>query len=77
MTASRRQGDPWSLGGILFAVFFILGNVLRGVLANGPLPLPGAPAAEAARYFAESQAAVLAVALCLVLRGQRGHVAGD
>jgi hypothetical protein len=67
MTASRRQGDPWALAGILFAAFFILGDVLRGVLANGPLPLPGAPAAEAARYFAESQTAVLVVALCQVL----------
>jgi hypothetical protein len=67
MTASRRQGDPWALGGILFAAFFILGDVLRGVLANGPLPLPGAPAVEAARYFTESQTAVLAVAFCQVL----------
>jgi hypothetical protein len=67
MTASRRQGDSWALGGILFAVFFILGDVLRGVLANDPLPLPGAPAVEAARYFTENQTAVLAVALCQVL----------
>ena len=67
MTASRRQADPWALGGILFAVFFILGDILRGVLANDPLPLPGAPAVEAARYFTENQTAVLVVALCQVL----------
>jgi hypothetical protein len=72
MTKSTRRGDPWAWGGVLFALFFILGDVLRGVLANGPfpngpLPLPGAPAAEVARYFAESQTAVLAVGLCQVL----------
>ena len=67
MTVSRARRDPWALGGVLFAAFFILGDVLRGILANGPLPLPGAPATEVARYFTESQTAVLAVALCQVL----------
>jgi hypothetical protein len=43
MTTSRRQGDPRALGGILFAAFFILGDVLRGVLANGPSPYPARP----------------------------------
>lgn len=67
MTVSRARKDPWALGGVLFAAFFILGDVLRGILANGPLPLPGAPATEVARYFTESQTAVLVVALCQVL----------
>jgi hypothetical protein len=67
VTTSRSQGNPWALGGVLFAVFFIAGDVLRGMLTSEALPLPGAPAAEAARYFAESQTAVLVVGLCQVL----------
>lgn len=67
MTASRRQVDPWVLGGVLFAAFFIAGDVLRGALANGALPLPGAPTEEVVRYFTESRTAVLAVGLCQVL----------
>lgn len=67
MTASRSQRNLWALGGVLFAAFFIAGDFLRGPLASGPLPLPTAPAAEAARYFTESQTAVLVVALCQVL----------
>jgi hypothetical protein len=56
-----------ALGGVLFAVFFIAGDVLRGMLTSDTLPLPGAPAAEVARYFADSRTAVLAVGLCQVL----------
>ena len=67
MAASKRQRDLWALSGILFAAFFVAGDVLRGVLASGALPLPGAPAAEVARYFTDSRTAVLAVALCQVL----------
>lgn len=67
MTVSRRRGNPGALGGILFAVFFILGGELGGMLSSDALPLPGAPAAEVARYFAENQTAVLAVGLCQIL----------
>lgn len=67
MTTSRRQGNPWALGGVLFAVFFILGDVLRGMLTSNALPLPGAPASEVARYFADSQTAAIAVVLCQLL----------
>lgn len=67
MTTSRRQGNPWALGGVLFAVFFIAGDVLRSMLTSDALPLPGASAAEVARYFTGSQTAVIAVGLCQVL----------
>jgi hypothetical protein len=67
MTASRRLGNPWALGGVLFAAFFILGDVLRGMLTSDALPLPGASAAEVARYYTDSRTAVLAVGLSQVL----------
>ncbi len=56
-----------ALSGVLFPAFFVAGDVLRGVLASLPLPLPTAPVEEAARYFAGSRTAVLAVGLCQVL----------
>jgi hypothetical protein len=52
---------------VFFAAFFIASLILGGVLASGPLPLPGAPAAEVARYFTESRTAVLVSGLCQVL----------
>jgi hypothetical protein len=67
MTTSRRQGNPWALGGVLVAVFFIAGDVLRGMLTSNALPLPGASAAEVARYFTDSQTAVLVVAAVQIL----------
>jgi hypothetical protein len=39
MTMLRALRGPWALGGVLFAAFFILGDVLRGILANDPPPL--------------------------------------
>lgn len=62
MTASNPQRNRWALGGVLFAAFFIAGDFLRGALANGPLPMPGAPAEEVARYITESGTSTLAVA---------------
>ena len=67
MAASKKQRNPWALSGVLFAAFFIASLVLGGVLASGPLPLPGAPAADVARYFTESRAAVLVAGLLQVL----------
>ena len=67
MTPSRRQIDPWALSGVLFAAFFIVGVVLGGVLASTTLPLPGAPAAEVARYYDDSRTAVLVLSLFQVL----------
>jgi hypothetical protein len=67
MTTSRRQGNPWALGGVLFAVFFIAGDVPRGMLTSNALPLPGASAAEVARYFTDNQTAVLVVAAVQIL----------
>jgi hypothetical protein len=63
MAVSRRQENLWALSGVLFAVYFIVGEVLSGMLASSPLPLPGAPAAEAARYFTENRTAVLVLSL--------------
>jgi hypothetical protein len=67
VTVSRLQRNPWALGGVLFAAFFIAGDFLRGALASGPLPLPGAPVEAVVRYFTESRTAVLAVATVQVL----------
>jgi hypothetical protein len=67
MTASTRQRNPWALGGVLFAAFFIAGDFIRGALANGALPLPGAPVEEVVRYFTESGTAVLGVSVVQVL----------
>jgi hypothetical protein len=41
--------------------------MLGGMLTSEALPLPGAPAVEVARYFANSQTAVLVVGVCQVL----------
>ena len=60
---SPNGGLRRALSGVLFAAFFIAGDILRGVLAPTPLPLPGAPAAEVARYFDESRTAALAVGI--------------
>jgi hypothetical protein len=67
MATSGRRSNLWALGGVLFAVFFIAGDVLRSMLTSDPLPLPGAPAAEVARYYTDSRTAVIAVGLCQVL----------
>ena len=67
MTTSRRRRNQRSLSGVLFAALFIVGNGLGGVLASGTLPLPGAPAAEVARYYDDSQTAVLVSSLLQVL----------
>lgn len=64
---SRSSGLSQALSGILFPVFFSLGDVLRARLATLPLPLPSASAAEAARYFTESRTAVIAVTVCQIL----------
>ena len=64
---SPNGGLRRALSGVLFAAFFIAGDVLRGVLASLPLPLPDAPVEEAARYFAGSRTAALVVGLCQIL----------
>jgi hypothetical protein len=56
-----------ALNGVLFVTFFIAGDVLGGALAVVPLPLPGAPATEVARYYVESQTAALAVGVVQIL----------
>ena len=67
MAVSGKQRNVWAIGGVLFAAFFIGGDFLRGALANGALPLPGAPVGEVVRYFAESRTAALAVSSAQVL----------
>lgn len=67
MTISTRQRNPWALGGVLFAAFFIAGGILGGMLTAASLPLPGAPAAEVARYYEDSRTAVLVLSLFHVL----------
>lgn len=67
MTTSQRRRNPLALSGVLFVAFFIASLVLSGVLASAPLPMPDAPATETARYFADSQAAVLVSGLLQAL----------
>ena len=38
MSATTSRRNHWALGGVLFAVFFIAGDFLRGALAAGPPP---------------------------------------
>ena len=59
MKASRERKNLRALSGVLFAAFFIASLVLGGVLASTSLPMPGAPAAEVARYYNDSRIAVL------------------
>jgi len=67
MAVPSKQGNLWALGGVLFAAFFVGGGFLSGALANGALPLPGAPVGEVVRYFTESRTAALAVSVAQVL----------
>jgi hypothetical protein len=67
VTESSKRRSLWALGGVLFAAFFIGGDFLRGALANGALPLPGAPVGEVVRYFTESRSAALAASSAQVL----------
>lgn len=67
MGTSIRQRNPWALSGVLFAAFFMASLVLGGVLASGPLPLPGTSAADVTRYYTESRTAVLVSGLFQVL----------
>ncbi len=59
MKVSRERKNLRALSGVLFAAFFIASLVLGGVLASTSLPMPGAPAAEVARYYNDSRTAVL------------------
>ena len=59
MKASRERRNLQALSGVLFAAFFIASLVLGGVLSSASLPMPGAPAAEVARYYNDSRIAVL------------------
>ena len=59
MKVSRERKNLRALSGILFAAFFIASLVLGGMLASTSLPMPGAPAAEVARYYNDSRMAVL------------------
>ncbi len=61
MKVSRERKNLRALSGVLFAAFFIASLVLGGVLASTSLPMPGAPAAEVARYYNDSRTAVLVV----------------
>jgi hypothetical protein len=48
-----------ALSGLLFVACFIAGDVLGSALAATPLPQPGAPAAQIARYYDNIGAAEL------------------
>lgn len=63
----QRRPDPRAVGGVLFAVFFVAGDVARRVLAEGQVPLPGAPASDVVRYNAENASAVLTIGSLQVL----------
>ncbi|WP_163508161.1 hypothetical protein [Fodinicola acaciae] len=59
--------DMRGLGGILFAVFFTVGDVLLAFLATTALPLPTAPASAVVAYFQANPAAVWSVAVVQLL----------
>ena len=69
MKASRDRNNPRALSGVLFAAFFIASLVLGGILASTSLPMPGAPAAEVARYYNDSRTAVLIASSLQALSG--------
>jgi hypothetical protein len=56
---ATRQRSWRALSGVLFAAFFLAGDPLSNAFASTALPLPGAPAAAVARYYATNRAAVL------------------
>lgn len=58
------QNKGWALCGPLFALAFLAGDVVRGALATGTLPLPSAPAEAFARYALQNGSASLGVAIC-------------
>src|SRR3712207_6281869 len=59
MRVSRERKKLQALSGVLFVGFFIASLLLGGVLASTSLPMPGAPAAEVARYYNDGRTAVL------------------
>lgn len=61
MTAIARNRDLRALGGVLFMVFFAASLFVPDILApsTAPIPLPGTPAAEVARYYSDNQANAL------------------
>ena len=67
MTASIGWARWRAIGGVLFAVLFIVGIILGNVLASAPFPRPPTSNAEIVRYFAESRTAVLTRGLFFVL----------
>lgn len=62
-----RAPDRRALGGVLFALFFIAGDIARGLLTDRELPLPDAPAAQFAAYLQASGTANLVVGTLQVL----------
>ena len=60
-------GMKRALTGILFAACYFVADFLRNALTSAPLPLPGAPVEEGARYVDGSRTAVLVVGVCQIL----------
>jgi hypothetical protein len=71
MKQSNSLSSTWSvwqpLTGVVFAALFLAQSVVGDALATIPLPLPGAPAAEVARYFTASQTAAVAGAVAQIV----------
>src|SRR5688500_1138795 len=60
-------GKLRALGGVLFAVWLLGGEAVAGLCASSALPMPGAPAAEVARYYTENRTAALVWSAFLAL----------
>lgn len=62
-----RAPDRRAIGGVLFGLFFIAGDVARRLLTDRELPMPDAPAAEFAAYAEASGTAGIVVGVLQVL----------
>lgn len=59
MTGVRKQRNRWALSGVLFVVYFIVGLIVGGVLADSPYPMPDVPATQTARFYGDNATAIL------------------
>ncbi|MQA96361.1 MAG: hypothetical protein GEV11_17570 [Streptosporangiales bacterium] len=62
-----RAPDRRALGGVLFLLFFIGGEVARALLTTRELPLPGSPAEQTVAYVEAARTATLTVGIMQVL----------
>lgn len=69
MATARNSSKGWALGGVIFTVVYFIGDTLRGRLAPGALPRPGAATEEVVRYYSENVTASLVHNFALIIAG--------